>query len=271
MEIMNMLKTVRRTSTLASVATVIGAFALITSKAGVVYDNISNEQQGVTGAYVTATTTTPNTFMGGAYLLAPGTTEITGLDMFPVDLAGSYTGLKLTVDVWAVVNLGTVSAAAPAFGDELGSYTFNETGTYASGHFYGFVGTPNGTNPCFVLPAPLAIPSILMALTFSYQATTDGTNYQTVNNLDSLISFGLRPSVGRNPFTGFYQNFASETNGNFVSPQTMLGPANENLTVRIFGDSNPVPEPTTLALTGAGGLALFVLRRIRMSADRRVR
>ena len=51
----------------------------------VVFDNASNYENSVAGAVFASTGSTPNTFMGDGYLLTPGTTNITGFDIFPVE------------------------------------------------------------------------------------------------------------------------------------------------------------------------------------------
>ena len=111
----------RQYSLLTAVVTVV--LAATSAKADVVFDNISNYEAGNTNSHISATGSTPNTFMGDGYVLAAGATDITGFDIFPVNLSGTtYTGLKINSYVWGTVNTGTVNATTPAFGNLLGSY-----------------------------------------------------------------------------------------------------------------------------------------------------
>jgi hypothetical protein len=233
------------------------------AKADLVFDNISNYQNGVSGANASATGSTPNTFMGDAYSLTPGTVAITGFDLFPVNLSGtSYTGLRLNVYVWGSVNTsGTVNATTPAFGNLLGSYTFNSSGTFDSGFLYNLEGTPAGSAPGFTLETPLALTGTTIGLSFNFQGTTDGVTYNSVNSLTSLISYGTAPTVGSQLFNGYYRNAASESNGNFTSSLRSLGLQDQSLGLRIFGDVTAIPEPTSLAIAGLGTGALLLRRR----------
>jgi hypothetical protein len=242
-----------------------GLLSLETAKADVVYDNFSNYENGVSGASATATASTPNTFLGGGYVLAPGTVDITGFDFYPVNLTGTaYTGLKINFYVWGAVNTGTVNAATPAFNNLLGSYSFTSPGSYDSGYFYSFENaTSPGTSPGLILPTPLAISSTTIGITINIQGTTDGTTYNNINNLNSVISYGTAPTVGSDVFNGYYRNANSEANGNFTSGLRTLGQPDQGLAMRVYGDIVPVPEPATMALLTAGGLGLLALRRQR--------
>ncbi len=228
---------------------------------GLVFDNMSNFEGGNPNAHVAATSSTPNYFMGEGYTLSPGTIDITGFDLYPVNLSGvNYTGLKINIFVWGSVNTsGTVNAATPAFGNLLASYTLTSSGAFNTGFFFPFEGSPNGVNPGITLATPLAIPSATIGLTFNYQGTTDGVNYVNANNLSSLISYGTPPTAGALVFSGYYRNANSEVNGNFTSSLRTLGNANESLGVRVYGDV--VPEPTSFALAGLGMAAVMIFRR----------
>ncbi|MEI7730237.1 MAG: PEP-CTERM sorting domain-containing protein [Verrucomicrobiota bacterium] len=248
--------------TAAALAVLLSATSV---RAGVVFDNMSNLQGGNTNAHVSSTGSTPNTFMGDAYTVAAGTTTITGFDLYPVNLSGtSYTGLKLNLFVWGTVNTGTVNSTTPAFGTLLGSYSFTSAGTYNSGFYYPFEGTPVGSAPGYTLGTPIELTSTTIGITFNYQGTTDGVTYNNVNSLTSLISYGMLPTVGSQVFNGYYRNAASETNGNFTSTLRSLGQQNQSVALRIYGtDGTSVPEPGTFAFLGLGGAAVFVFRRRR--------
>jgi len=232
------------------------------SQAGLVFDNFSNFEGGNTNAHVSATGSTPNTFMGDAYTLAAGTTSITGFDIFPVNLSGTtYVGIKINIYVWGSVNMGTVSATTPAFGNLLGSYTLTSPGSFDNGFFFPFEGTTPGVTPGITLTTPLNISSTTIGITFNYQGTTDGTTYNNVNSLTSLIGYGTPPTVGSQVFSGYYRNANSEVNGNFTSSLRTLGQSNESLALRVYG--TVVPEPSSLLFAFTGTALLLHYRRKR--------
>jgi hypothetical protein len=251
----------KQTILLLSISTAM-LLSAVTLESSVIFDNISNYENSVSGASVTATASTPNTFMGDAYSFDAGTISITGFDVFPVNLSGTtFTGLRINISVWGSVNLsGTVNASTPAFGDLLGTYTFTESGTFSSGNFYPFEGSPVGSAPAFTLSSPLSLNSTTIGLSINYEGTTDGNTYGRVNSLTSLISYGTLPTVGSQLFNGYYRNAASEIDGNFTSTLRSLGQQDQSLAVRIYGEA--VPEPATTALAaGVGLLAFAALRR----------
>jgi hypothetical protein len=220
---------------------------------------MSNYESGNTNAHIAVTASTPNTFMGGAYTLTPGTTAITGFDVYPANLSGSnYTGLKMNIFVWGSVNTsGTVNGTTPAFGNLLASYTFTSSGSFNTGFFFPFEGSPVGSAPGIALGTPLGISSTTIGITFNFQGTYDGVNYFSTNSLTSLISYGLPPTVGAQVFNGYYRNAAGESDGNFTSALRSLGLNNQSLGLRVFG----VPEPSSAALLGLGAAALFYFKR----------
>jgi hypothetical protein len=226
------------------------------AQAQVAFDNVP------TSAFSAfSTSSTPNTFMGDGYILAGGTTAITGFDLFPVNTSGtSYTGLKVNIFVWGTVNTsGTVNSTTPAFSNPLGSYSFTLTGAFNTGFYFPIQNVP-GTTPGYALGTPLAVSGTQIGLSFNYQGTTDGINYYSSNSLTSIISSNA-PLVGSEVFAGYYRNAGTptETDGNFTSSLRSLGGLGtyQSLAVRIYA----VPEPATAALAGLGAAALVIFRR----------
>lgn len=248
----------RRLTILAALA-IIGAAQADT----LLFDNVSNYRNAVSGAGASSTGSTPNTFMGGACNLISGADSITGFDLFPVNLSGTnFTGLKINIFVWGTVNTsGTVNATTPAFSNLLGSYTATTTGTYDSGFYFPFETGDPGATPGFTLGSALTISSTQIGITFNYQGTTDGVTYNNVNSLTSLITYGTIASVGSNVFDGYYRNANSETDGNFTSALRSFGQTNQSVGVRVFGTA--VPEPASMTILGLGALALIRRRRSR--------
>jgi hypothetical protein len=236
------------------VAVAIGLVSITLSKAGVVFDNMSNFEAGNASANVDATGATPNTFMGDGYCLTPGITNITGFDLFPANLSGTtFTGLKITVYVWGNVNTGTVNGGNPAFGNLLASYTLTVAGTFDSGFYYPFEASPVGSAPGIQLATPLAITGTNIGISISYEGTTDGVTYDTVDNLTSLISYGTAPTVGSQLFNGYFRNVNSETDGNFTRSLRSLGFTFQSLALRVYGTvpllSNLPPVATAQSIT----------------------
>jgi hypothetical protein len=209
-----------------------------------------------------STSSSPNTFMGDGYNLAPGTTSITGFDIYPVNVSGtSFTGLKINIFVWGNVNTsGTVNATTPAFGNLLATYTLTSAGNFATGFYFPFEGATPGVTPGISLATPLAVPSTQVGITFNYQGTTDGVNYSSFQNLTSIISSNA-PTTGSEVFNGYYRNAGTptETDGNFTSALRSLGGLGsfQSLALRIY----TVPEPSAFALAGLGASALLAFRR----------
>lgn len=232
------------------------------SHAVVVFDNVSALEAGVAGASGTATSSTPNTFMGDAYTLLSGTTAITGFDLFPANVTTSttFTALKVNLYVWGTVNTGTVSSSAPAFGNLLGSYSVTTSGSFAPGFFYSLESAIPGVTPGITLTTPLAIPNTTIGLSINVQGSTDGITFSSVNSLTSLITYGAPPTVGSQVFNGYYRNASAETNGNFITGVRSLGFTNQSLGLRVYGTVSAVPEPGSW-LTLALGLGVLALRR----------
>jgi hypothetical protein len=265
-------------SRILSTILAIAALAILipagTARADLVFDNISNFENGDPDANIAATGSVPNTFMGEAYELNPGTTEITGFDVFPVNLSGTdYTDLQINIYVWGSVNTtGTVNAATPAFSNLLATYTLTASGGFPTGFFFPFEGATPGVDPGITLATPLQIPSTLVGITFNYQGSTDnGDTFNSANDLESLIVFGTPASEGSLVFSGYYRNANSEMDGNFISSLRTLGNTDESLAMRIFGDSGleVVPEPSTVftALAACGVCVSFALSRFRRRAS----
>jgi len=228
------------------------------AKADLTFDNFTLAPN------ITGTSSTPNTFMGGGYTLASGTTSINGFDLYPVNFtANTYTAIKATVYVWGSVNMGAVGVGSPAFGDLLGTYT--QTFTIGGGGLlpnnYLPIEGDGVSTPGFSLGSSLAISGPTIGLTFSYQGSTDGVNFSTANSLTSIISYGAPASIGANVFNGYYRNASAEADGNFVSSLRSLGLTDQSVAVRIYG--TVVPEPTSMALAGLGCAVLVIFRRRR--------
>ncbi len=217
-----------------------------------VFDNMSNIENSQPGADFNSTTATPNTFMGDGYLLTPGTTNITGFDIFPANTSGTdFTGLQITIYVWDSVNLGPVNPGNPAFGNLLATYSLTISGQFDSEFYFPIEGsTPGGSAPGIILNTPLPISGTNIGITFNYEGTTDGVNYSNVNDLTSLISFGTAPSVGGQDFNGYYRNVNSETNGDFTSSRRTLSQSFQSLGLRVYGTLSenlpPVANPQTV-------------------------
>ena len=255
----------KRVAALSVAVWALGAAASQAQTPRVVFDNISNAENGVTGATITATTSTPNTFMGDGYTLAAGTTSITGFDVFPYNNSGTnYTGLQINIYVWGSVNTGTISAANPAFSNLLNTITLTSTGNFATGSYYSFENATPGSAPGITLGAPLTIPGNTVGITLSYAGTTNGTTFATANNLTSVLSYGTPPTTGSltlgGTTGGYFRNGNGEVNGNFTSGVRSLGFTYQGVALRVYGN---VPEPGTWAMIvlGAGVLVVWQARR----------
>ena len=145
------------------------ALPTLSQAAQVVFDNITTFESGNTNAHISATGSTPNTFMGAGYNLLAGTYDITGFDLYPVNLSGTaFDHLKLNIFVWGSVNTsGTVNSTTPAFGNLLASYTLTSAGSFNTGFYFPFEGSPNGVNPGISLATPLAIPTSTVGISFN--------------------------------------------------------------------------------------------------------
>jgi hypothetical protein len=232
------------------------------ARGDLLFDNMSKFENSDPNANVAVTSSTPNTFMGSAYTLIPGATSITGFDIFPANLTGtSFTGLKMTIYVWGSVNMGTVNSSTPAFGNLLRTDTEMSSGTFDSGFYFPFEGSPVGSAPGITLGTPISLPGTTIGVSFNFMGTTDGSTYHSVNSLTSLIAYGVTPSVGSQVFNGYYRNANSEANGNFISGVRSLGFQDQSLGIRIYG--TVVPEPATVTLLGLGTIALLAFHRRR--------
>lgn len=240
----------------AAAATLISVSA---ANAAVVFDSYSKAEAEGSTIGLSSTTSTPNTFMGTALVLAEGTTSLTGFDLFPVNgTAVNFTALQATVYIWDNVNLsGTVNSTTPAFSNLLASYQVTFTGTFSSGFYFPIVGAVSGIDPGVTITDPLALNDNLIGITINYKGSTNGTTFSNANNLTSLLVIGSTatddPVTIGDTFNGYYRNASSETNGNFVSSLRSISTNPHTLALRVYG---AVPEPAAMGLLAPAALML---------------
>lgn len=212
-----------------------------------VFDNWSNFENYNPLAYAAWTPDTPNSFMGDGYQLTPGTTNITGFDFIPMNgTSNNLLGVKINVYIWGSINQGAVGPSTPAFGNLLGLYTATLSQSIPSSNYFAFESFPPGSAPYITLNPPLAIPGTNVGITINYEGTVDGTTYSNMDDLTSLVTYGLPDSVGGADFNGFYINNNSEMNGNFIEGYTQFigGYPFQTVGLRIYGNiqtGNQVP------------------------------
>jgi hypothetical protein len=288
------------------------SYAATAVRADLVYDNVSNAEAGTDGVsqfVFIGTNPNPNTGKvssgygdnagGGYFALAPGTTALTGLDLFPIigvtnvstgqiisSPAYNYSGLKITVDVWGTLNLGTVNSSNQAFSNLLGTYTLTDyvgAGAFVNGNIYNFENSAApGVIPGITLTTPIVIPSTVghdsigepvIGISYIVQATNAssgvGATYAAVNGVAPSFTLGSPASVGDQSLapnadfnTVFFFNNTNEQTGNFKEgPYSFTGYNDSALALRAYGTVVPVPEPTSLSLLGLSAAALLRRRK----------
>jgi hypothetical protein len=214
----------------------------------------------LTGATLTATGSTPRTFMGNAINLAVPSgwadLEITNLTVYLYSAAAAnYTDIQVNVQFWNTASLAN-SGSTPAFSSAAGSLlTWDEgANNLVAGVYYS-------------INVTLATPLLLTGsgpygITISYQGDT-GSGLAPNTNLTSLLRTTSAFTTGSPALIGYYRNAAGETNYNFIGSDAKTLATNSSIALKIYAE--PVPEPGTFALMG--GLltvgAVLALRRKR--------
>jgi MYXO-CTERM domain-containing protein len=228
-------------------ASVVALSAASLAQADIVFNNVIAPPGGTSPGY-NASTSNPNTFMGGRFQLAAGTNRIDSIAVTAGNLTtGAISYLRATVYVWDNINTGTVSSTDPAFSGLLGTYSadFNLTAAPLAASTFNLFEITLGK-------AGLNIADTLIGITVNLQSSADGVTFSSLQNLTSIVTHGVPAFVGSNPVNGFYRNAGGETNGNFNSGlRSISGLTNQNIGLIIEG----VPAPGALALLGVAGLA----------------
>jgi hypothetical protein len=250
----------------AATAGLMFTHATLHAGVGEVYDNWSavENNNGTTddGADAFSSTGIPDSFIGSAIGLAPGTQYITGFDLFPTNVTNelatptnvTFTAIKLNIYVWGTVNSGTTSASNPAFGDLLTptplSLTIGINPNLPPGYYVPLEGD-HASSPGIILNTPLQLPSNTssIGLTVEVQGTTQNLSsgnltFSDYNGLNNYVVGGTAepaPLVGYDPEDGWYRNANGETNGNFTSTlRSEPGYVNTAIATDVYGGS-----PTT--------------------------
>jgi hypothetical protein len=239
---MRLVRKNRQASPLVLAATLV-ATALISGSAAhadVLYDNITAPGPfGIGAASTSEPPQTPNSWFGDAVNLAASASDITGVDLFVQNDSGeSFNAFRGTIDIWGLVNTGTVNSSSPAFGDLLGSDSFGGSGNYPNNGGQGFVG--NGGLPGLAFTNPIDIngaSTIGISINIQWSNNGGGT-FASYNNAGALLAYNGTTATGSGVFNGYYVNLAGESNGNFVTPLQSNGKSNQGIYIRIDGDSN---------------------------------
>jgi hypothetical protein len=151
-----------------------------------------------------------------------------------------------------LVNPGTATVTIAG----LGAATFNHPGGYAAVVFPAIDGE-------------IPLPSVGIWEDVAIEQDS-GTGIVGIGS-DSLAGYNLRTALG--PLAGFASGGASEPGGAFVEYSTTSGAlvitgTRDQGTLTVTTET-PVPEPTSLALLGAGGVSLLAARQRRQKRHSR--
>lgn len=224
------------------------------------FDNLSNYENGVSGA---KNTWTPTKGAGDPFTLLLGATTITGFDLYALnDATSSYSAYRINIYVWGSVNTsGTVNASTPAYSNLLGNYTFTYNSSFGGLADKYFQSATPGVTPGITLSTPLAIPGNTVGFEVNYQGSTDGMTFSSSTLLTSYVTYGTAPTVGSQVFNGYYNSGRTEPDGNFTSAPVTFGYSNLGLAMRVYGSVSAAEPASLIALAALPGIALRYSRR----------
>jgi hypothetical protein len=213
----------------------------------------------------TATTSTPNTFMGYPFNTTnPGVplqvSKITVYLAFNGTTATTYNALRVNIQLWndwtgtANPVFSNAAAGGPFFADITGPLTLN----------------PNTYIPIDItFSSPIALTDISNnGYVVNFQGDT-GSGFASSTLLTSLLRFGPNPiAIGSSPLVGAYgyRNVAGQTTFNFDSNHSRsFGQTNEATVFRIYA---VVPDPTaTPTATATNTLAVTATNTATITPD----
>lgn len=222
-----------------------------------------------------AIATAPRTYVGDAFTnnaLPANTTsfQVTGGDVYLASsTAATYVDIQARIQLWNTV---TPTSTTAVFSNPLALITVD------------FGGATLAANTVYTLPFTLGSVATLSGgsgsnwgITVNFQvSTTAGTAVADNTNTSPALTYNTGTSgyaagtitTGASPVFGYYRNVESQTNFNFIAgDQRSLNTAGANyqgLAFVLTGNPVVVPEPSTVAMTGLGGLALLVgMQRLR--------
>jgi len=212
---------------------------------------------GITGAALGFTGSTPRTYMGQGFEVAdPGTApQITSMRVVLVTAAAvNYANTAIRVQFWDNYNSG----ASPVFSNAIGGPQVFTTGPLSNTGATAYTFTLN-----FASPIPLTgLTGHGVTVNWQSDAQGLGTFVDDTNLTTGLRTTGsanIPVGVNLNPGSGYYRNASGQTDFNFQSSdsRSLSGVTNGGL---LF-DLTLVPEPCTVILTIVGGLIVSRRRK----------
>lgn len=209
---------------------------------------------GVTGAQIAYTASTPHTYMGQAFDIAdPGTTpQITSMQLVLVTTtAVNYQNTQIRVQFWDTWNGGSGS---PVFSVPDGGVQTFVTGPFSSTGASGWIFTLN-------FATPISLTGLTQhGIAVNWQSDPSGSGtFSDDPNLTAALrvtgSANISPGANDNPSSGYYRNASGETDLNFANSdaRALTGVTNGGLTFSLTlvagtGSLPPVANPQSVTV-----------------------